>query len=71
MEDVLNKGRRKFLSLSKRECGPKKSAPGKFAYVRHFHRIGIYATKPFEKTQIHFESDVFAAFAAVVDAKAT
>ena len=64
MEDV-NKRRRNFLSLSKRECGPKKSTPGKFAYIRHFQRIGITATKPFEKTLIHFESDVFAAVAVV------
>ena len=49
------------------ECGPKKSTPGKFAYIRHFQRIGINATK-FEKTLIHFKSDVFAAV-AVVDAK--
>ena len=68
MEDV-NKRRRNFLSLSKREHGPKKSTPGKFAYIRHFQRIGINATKPFEKTLIHFESEVLAAV-AVIDAKA-
>ena len=47
-----------------------KSRPGKFAYFRHFQRIGISATKS-EKTLIrliHFKSDVFAAVAAV-DAK--
>ena len=46
---------------------PKKSAPWKFAYIRHFQRIGLNATK-FEKTLIHFKSDVFVAV-AVVDAK--
>ena len=64
MEDV-NKPRRNFLSLSKLECGPKKSTPGKFVYVRHFHRIGINLTKPFEKTFSHFKSDVFAVVAFV------
>ena len=54
------------LSFYKLECGPKKSTPGKFAYSRHFQRIGINAKK-FEKTLIHFKSDVFAAV-AVVDA---
>ena len=47
-------------------AGPKRSTPGKFAYIRHFQRIGINA-KEFEKTLIHFKSDVFAAV-AVVDA---
>ena len=46
---------------------PKKSTLEKFAYVRHFQRIGINAKK-FEKTPIHFKSDVFAAV-AVVDTK--
>ena len=46
---------------------PRKSTPGKFAYNRHFQRTGINATK-FEKTPVHFKSDVFAAV-AVVDAK--
>ena len=56
-----------FLNLS---AVPRKSTPGIFANIRHFQRIqriGINATK-FEKTQIHFKSDVFAAV-AVVDAK--
>ena len=53
MADV-NKRRRKFLSLSKLECSPQKSTPGKFAYIRHFQRIGINATKS-EKTLIHFQ----------------
>ena len=35
-----------FLNLS---AVPKKSTPGKFAYIRHFQRIGINATK-FEET---------------------
>ena len=59
-----------FLTLS---SVPKKSTPGKFAYIRYFNRTGINATK-FEKRPIHFKSDVFAAVAvavavAVVDAK--
>ena len=65
MEGV-NRRRRNFLYLSKLECGPKKSIAGKFAYIRHFQRNGINAKK-FEKTLIHFKSDVFAAV-AVVDA---
>ena len=44
-----------------------KSTPGKFAYTCHFQQIGINATK-FEKTGIHFKTEVFAA-AAVADAK--
>ena len=55
----INRRRRNFL-------GPKKSIPGKFAYIRHFQRNGINAKK-FEKTLIHFKSDVFAAV-SVVDA---
>ena len=43
---------------------------GKFAYIWHFQQIGINAIKfKFEKTRIHFKSDVLAAV-AVVDAKA-
>ena len=53
-----------FLNLS---AVPKKSSPGKFAYIRHFQRIGLNATK-FEKTLIHFKRDVFAAV-AVANAK--
>ena len=48
---------------------PKKTTLEKFAYVRHFQRIGINAKK-FEKTPIHFKSDVFAAV-AVVDIKSS
>ena len=62
MEDV-NKRRR--ISLS---AVLKKSTPGKFAYICHFHQIGINATK-IEKTGNHFKTDVFATV-AVVDAKA-
>ena len=47
----------------------KKSTPGKFAYTCHFQQIGMNATK-FEKTGIHFKTDVFAVV-AVVDAKAS
>ena len=39
---------------------PKKSTPGKLAYISYFQRIEISATK-LEKTPIHFKSDVFAA----------
>ena len=67
MEDV-NKRRRNFLSrFLNSSVVTKKSTAGKFAYIRHFQRIGINATK-FEKTLIHFKSDVFATV-AVVDAK--
>ena len=48
-----------FLSLSKLECG---------AQEIHFH-FDIFMNKHAKKTQIHFNSDVFAAL-AVVDAKA-
>ena len=67
MEDV-NKWRRISFSLSKLECGPQESTPGKFAYTCHFQQIGINAIK-IEKTGIHFKTDIFAAV-AVVDAKA-
>ena len=55
-----------FLSLNLNAV-PKKSTLEKFAFFRHFHRIRINARK-FEKTPIHFKSDVFAAV-ALVDAK--
>ena len=53
-----------FLNLS---AVPKKSTPGKLAYISYFQRIEINATK-LEKTPIHFKSDVFAAV-TFVDAK--
>ena len=53
-----------FLNLS---AVPNISAPRKLAYIKHFPPTGINATK-FEKTLIHFKSDVFTAV-AVVDAK--
>ena len=59
MEDV-NKRQRIFLSLSNLSVVPKKSTPGKFAFIWHFQQSGINATK-FEKTRVHFKSDVFAA----------
>ena len=46
---------------------PKKSTPGKLAYISYFQRIEVNATK-LEKTPIHFKSDVFAAV-TFVDAK--
>ena len=66
MEDV-NKRRRIFFLFLNLSAVPKKSTPGNFAYIRHFQRIGINATK-FEKKLIHFKSDVFANV-AVADAK--
>ena len=67
MKDV-NKRRQTFFLFLNLSSVPKKSTPGKFAYIRHFHRTGINATKFEKKTPIHFKSDVFAAV-AVVDAK--
>ena len=52
-----------FLNLS---AVPKKSTPGKFAYIRHFRQIGINVTV--WKNAIHFKSDVFPAV-AVIDVK--
>ena len=46
-----------FLNLS---TVPKKSTPGKLAYISYFQQIEINATK-LEKTPIHFKSDAFAA----------
>ena len=66
MEDV-NKRPGNFLLFLNLSSVPKKSTPGKFAYIRYFQRTKINATK-FEKTPIHFKSDIFAAV-AVVDAK--
>ena len=48
-----------FLSLNL-SAVPKKSTPGKFAFITHFQGIGINATV-FEKTRIHYKSEVFAA----------
>ena len=66
MEDVTSDDETFFLFLNWGAV-PKKSTPAKFAYIRHFQEIGINVTK-FEKTLIHFKSDVFAAL-TVVDAK--
>ena len=55
-----------FLFLNLRAV-PKKSTPGKLAYIKHFQRIGTNETK-FENMVIHFKSDVFTAV-AVVNAK--
>ena len=56
-----------YLNLS---AAPKNSTQGKFAYICHFQRIGIINATKFEKTRIHFKSDIFVAV-AVVDAKAS
>ena len=57
MEDV-NKRQKKFLFLSKLECGPQEI---------NSREIRLHLTK-FEKNSNSFQSDVFVA-AAVVDAK--
>ena len=57
MEDV-KKGRRIFFLFLNFSAVPKKSTPGKFAYIWQFQQIGINATK-FEKTRIYFQIDVF------------
>ena len=57
-----------FLLLNLRAV-PNKQTSGKFAYISHFQRTVINATKS-EKTRIHIWSDVFAALRAVVHAKA-
>ena len=54
--------RRIFLSLFLNlGAVSKNSTPGNFTFIWHF---GIMATT-FDKTRIHFNSDVFAAFAVV------
>ena len=57
----------KFFLFLNSNAVPKKSTPGKSAYIRHFQRVGLNAKK-FEKTLIHFKTDVLAAV-AVVNAK--
>ena len=42
MEDIPSDDKILFLKLS---TVPKKSTPGKFAYIRHFQQTGIDATK--------------------------
>ena len=59
MEDV-NKRQRIFLSLSKLECGPREINSREIRLHLTFPAIWNNATK-FEKTRIHFKSDVFAA----------
>ena len=66
MEDV-NRPRQILLFLYKLECGPQEI--NSRDYLLHFRQIGLNATKLEKLVQIHFYSDVFAAF-AVVDAKA-
>ena len=66
MEDV-KKRRRIFLLFLNFSAVPKKSTPGKFAYIWQFQQIGINATK-FEKTRIHFKINVFTTL-VVGDAK--
>ena len=48
MEDIPSDDKILFLFL-KLSTVPKKSTPGKFAYIRHIQRTEIHATKP-EKT---------------------
>ena len=66
--EAINKRLRSFLSLPKLESSPQEINSGTFAYTLHFQQFGITLTK-FEKTQIHFKSEVFAKV-AVVNAKA-
>ena len=65
MEDV-KKRQRILLPVSKLESGPQEINSREIRL--QCQRIGISATK-FEKTRIHFKSEVFAAV-ALVDAKA-
>ena len=51
-----------FLNLNKIL---KNSTPGKVAYIWHIERVQIDAIK-FERTQIHFFSDVFTAVVVVL-----
>ena len=67
MEDV-KKRQRISLPLSKIECGPQEINSRETRLHLQCQRTGISATK-FEKTRIHFKSEVFAAV-ALVDAKA-
>ena len=67
MEDV-KKRQRILLPLSKLEFGPQEINSSEIRLHLQCQRIGISATK-FEKTRIHFKSEVFAAV-ALVDAKA-
>ena len=64
MEDV-NTRRRIFISLLRLGCGLKEFNSRKCQLHSTFKRVGIIA-KTFEKTRIHFNSDVFAAIAVVV-----
>ena len=54
MEDVNKRDDEIFFLFLNLSAVPKKSAPGKFVYIRHFQRIGVKATK-FEKTLIHLK----------------
>ena len=67
MEDV-KKRERILLPLSKLECGPQEINSREIRLHLQCQQIGISATK-FEKTRIHFKSEVFDAV-ALVDAKA-
>ena len=60
MEDINNR-RRNFLSLYKLGYGSWQSAPEDFACIWQSKRVGIIAI-PFERTRIHFLSDVFVAW---------
>ena len=68
MEDVNKRRRFFFFLVLNLSAVSKKSTPGKFAYMWHFQRTGLNATK-FEKTQILLKSGGFASV-AVVDAEA-
>ena len=68
MEDV-NKRQKKFLFLSKLECGPQEINSREIRLHLTFSGNRNKRDKVW-KTRIHFKSDVFAAV-AVVDAKAS
>ena len=67
MEDVKTEGRRFFFLFLNLNAVPKKSTSGKFAFIWHFHRTGINATK-FETGRFHFKSGVSGDVTAI-DAK--
>ena len=64
MEDVIYDDEFSFLVLNLTKIF-KNSTPGKVVCIWHIERVQIDAIK-FEKTQIHFFSDVFPAVVVVV-----
>ena len=60
--EEVNRPRRNFILFPNLNMVLRNSAPGGFAYTWQTTWVGIIAIK-IERTQIHFWSDVFAAFA--------